>query len=134
MSGVTLGSATVFLATRRYGRPYVERVVAIDTLTKWDEFVETTGVYGLFVLFLLPTFPDDVLCFVAGLSDLRLRTFLALVIVGRGTSFVAVAYAGTRLADGDGLTFALLVSALAVLSAIAYAGLDRLVASIEHLA
>jgi uncharacterized membrane protein YdjX (TVP38/TMEM64 family) len=33
------------------------------------------------VLFLLPTFPDDLLCFVAGLSGLRMRRFLALAAV-----------------------------------------------------
>lgn len=81
MVGVVLGSAVVFLATRRFGRPYVERVVDPSALTRWDEFVDRAGVPGLFVLFLLPTFPDDVLCFVAGLTDVRFRTFLALVVV-----------------------------------------------------
>ena len=33
------------------------------------------------VLFLLPTFPDDLLCFVAGLSGLRMRRFFALAAV-----------------------------------------------------
>jgi uncharacterized membrane protein YdjX (TVP38/TMEM64 family) len=75
---------------------------------------------GLFVLFLLPTFPDDVLCFVVGLTDIRFRTFLILVAVGRTPTFVTAVYAGTRLADGALVGFALVLTALAVTSAVVY--------------
>lgn len=62
MVGVVLGSAVVFLLARRFGRPFVERAIDPDTLSRFDDFAERSGVVGLFVLFLLPTFPDDALC------------------------------------------------------------------------
>ncbi len=127
--GVTIGSTVVFLLSRHYGRPYVERVIDTDTLDRWDGFVSDSGRVGLFVLFLLPTFPDDVLCFVVGLSRLRLRTLIALVVFGRGPSFLVVAYAGRHAAGGQyGQTLAVL-TALAVASAVVYAGRDRIVAT-----
>jgi len=130
MVGVVLGSAVVFLATRRFGRPYVERVIDTAALARWDGFVERAGVPGLFVLFLLPTFPDDVLCLVAGLTDLRFRTFLALV-VGRTPTFVAAAYAGTWLARGAVGRFAIALAALALASVVVYAARDRIVARLD---
>jgi uncharacterized membrane protein YdjX (TVP38/TMEM64 family) len=130
--GVLIGSAMVFGLSRRYGRPYVEQVVHDRTLAKWDRFHHRTGPAGLFVLFLLPTFPDDLLCFVAGLSDLRASTFLALVAVGRAPSFVAVAYAGTRLSDGRFLETAVVVAALAALSLVVFATKDRLTALLDR--
>jgi uncharacterized membrane protein YdjX (TVP38/TMEM64 family) len=114
--GVCLGSAAAFVLARRYGRPYVERVTRPEALERWDRFLARNGLAGLFVLFLLPTFPDDLLCFVAGISDLRLRTFLVLVVVGRAPSFLAASYAGERLAGGHVGTFLAVVTALAALS------------------
>ncbi|WP_424001306.1 TVP38/TMEM64 family protein [Haloarcula salina] len=125
--GVTLGSTAAFSLARRYGRPYVEGVMRPEALARWDRFLERNGLVGLFVLFLLPTFPDDLLCFVAGLSDLRLRTFLALVVVGRTPSFLAAAYAGQSLAGDRVGSFALVVAALAALSVAVFVLRDRLV-------
>lgn len=126
--GVTLGSVAVFLLSRRYGRPYAERVVEPETLRRWDEFLGDAGLAGLFVLFLLPTFPDDVLCLVVGLSELRLRTLVVLVVFGRGPSFLAVAYAGTQAAGGQYTTTLAVLTALGIASAVVYAGRDQIVA------
>ena len=120
MIGVTAGSAAVFVLSRRFGRPYVERVIDPERLAQWDAFFERTGTLGLFGLFVLPTFPDDLLCAVAGLADLRLRTFLVLVIVGRTPTFLAAAYVGTRVDDGALVVAVTAVGGLIVLSAVVY--------------
>ncbi|PSQ06374.1 TVP38/TMEM64 family protein [Halobacteriales archaeon QS_5_68_33] len=125
MVGVAVGSALVFLASDRFGRPYVERALDPTALSRWDGFVERHGAAGLFALFLLPAFPDDLLCFVAGLSELRLRGFLVIVLVGRTPTFVAASYAGTRLADGRPVAFAGVVIALAAVSVLVYLGRER---------
>lgn len=126
LTGVVVGSSAVFAASRRYGRPYVERIVDPDALARWDGFVARAGVPGLFVLFVLPTFPDDLLCFVAGLSELRFRTFLVLVAVGRAPSFVAAAYAGSRTAAGALTQVGLVVVGLGAVSLLVYLFRDRL--------
>ncbi len=128
MLGVALGSTVVFMLTRWFGRPYVERVVDADALARWDHFVDRTGVPGLFALFLLPTFPDDLLCFVAGLTELRLGTFLVLVVVGRTPTFAAAAYAGTSLAQGAVVQFVVVIVGLTLASVVVYAARDRIVA------
>jgi len=132
MLGVVVGSAAVFVGGRRFGLPYVKRVIDPAALARWDDFVERAGVPGLFVLFLLPTFPDDVLCFIAGLTDVRLRPFLVLVVVGRTPTFIAAAYAGTRLADGGLVDFAIVVGALTIGSVAVYAARHRIVARLNR--
>jgi uncharacterized membrane protein YdjX (TVP38/TMEM64 family) len=131
LAGVITGSAIAFLASHRYGRPYVERTIDPDALARWDDFVARAGVPGLFLLFLLPTFPDDLLCFVAGVSEVRFRTFLLLVAVGRAPSFVAAAYAGSRTAAGAPVQAGLVVSGLLVVSLVVYLLSDRLLAGLE---
>lgn len=101
MLGVTLGSTVVFAASRRYGRPFVARVLTEETLNRVDGFVDRYGSVGLFVAFVLPTFPDDALCTAVGLTELRYWRFLLLLLVGRTPTFLAAAFAGTSLAGGD---------------------------------
>lgn len=129
--GVLLGSAVVFGASRLSGRPYVERVLTADTLDRWDRLLDRTGVLGLFVLFLLPTVPDDVLCFVAGLSEIDPSTFLALVLFGRGPSFLAIAYAGTQLSNGRLLTTGAVLLGLTILTVAVLFSKDRLIEALE---
>jgi len=130
MIGVTAGSSIVFLLSRRFGRPYVERVIDPARLEQWDAFFERSGTLGLFGLFLLPTFPDDLLCVVAGLADLRLRTFVVLVVVGRTPSFLAAAYVGTQVADGAFVVAVTVVGVLVLLSAGVYRFKGRLLAGL----
>jgi uncharacterized membrane protein YdjX (TVP38/TMEM64 family) len=131
MLGVTIGSLLVFGASRRYGRPFVARVVTDETLTRFDGFVERHGRIGLFVVFLLPTFPDDAICLIAGLTTLRVRTFLLLLLVGRTPAFLAAAYAGTALSAGREWVFVALVGALVVASLVVHRYRSRIVAVLE---
>jgi uncharacterized membrane protein YdjX (TVP38/TMEM64 family) len=78
------------------------------------------GSAGLFVAFLLPTFPDDALCVMAGLTELRYRRFLVLLVVGRTPTFLAAAVAGTSLASGRLVRVAAVVAGLAALSLAVY--------------
>jgi uncharacterized membrane protein YdjX (TVP38/TMEM64 family) len=119
MVGVVVGSTAVFVLARRLGRPYVERVVSEDVLDRFDTFAEEHGRVGLFVVFLLPTFPDDAVCALAGLTSLRLRTLAALVAVGRLPTFALAAFAGDgaaegRLAVAGGALLAAVVASVAV--------------------
>lgn len=125
MVGVTLGSSVVFVLANRFGRPYAERVVDADVLARFDAFADDYGVVGLFVVFLLPTFPDDAVCLLAGLSPLRLRTLLALVVLGRTPTFAAAALVGDRAASGQFGVAALALAGAALLTVVVYVAKER---------
>lgn len=118
VTGVLLGSLVAFELARRYGRPFVERVVDPDALATFDGFVADHGRVGLFLAFLLPTFPDDLLCFLAGVSEVRRSELLVLVLVGRTPSFVLAAYAGQGAATGRYWLVVGLVAVLAVVTVV----------------
>jgi uncharacterized membrane protein YdjX (TVP38/TMEM64 family) len=101
LAGVAAGSALAIWLARRYGRPYAERVVDGTALDRFDDVVEMVGVPGLFLMYLLPVFPDDLLCFVAGLTEIPLSRLLLLIVLGRAPTFVLVAYLGGSVADSD---------------------------------
>jgi len=128
--GVVAGSGIVFLLARRFGRPAVERLVADDALAEFDGFADRRGVAGLFVLFLLPAFPDDALCALAGLSPLRLRTLVVLVAVGRLPTFALAAAAGQNAGAANYEAVALLVGVGVGASAVVYRYRDELAARV----
>src|ERR1700752_1080585 len=81
--GVSLGSWVAFELATILGRPFVERFVKREVLEKFNFLTSKTGALICFVLFLFPGFPKDYLCYVLGLSRMKLSTFLFVSIVGR---------------------------------------------------
>jgi uncharacterized membrane protein YdjX (TVP38/TMEM64 family) len=98
ITGVAIGSSVVLVLSRRYGRPFVERVVADGVVERFDGFVDDYGLLGLVVFFSLPTFPDDAICALAGLTSIRLRTILVVLVVARTPTFVLATLVGDGLA------------------------------------
>lgn len=100
MLGASIGTYVAMRIARRYGRPWVEGVVASDVLGRFDEILERHGLLGIFLVFLLPGFPDDVICTVAGVSHLDLRKVLAVSILGRAPGYAVLVLSGAGLAEG----------------------------------
>lgn len=96
--GLTLGSWVAFELASILGRPFVERFVKQDVLHKFDFLTTNTGVTICFLLFLFPGFPKDYLCYLLGLSRMKLTTFLMVTVVGRmpGTYFLSMQGASIR--------------------------------------
>ena len=68
---------------RLLGEKLVRRVVPASVRQRFDYLVEEGGLWNFFMLFLLPFFPDDAICFIAGLTRWRLLHLLAVCLVGR---------------------------------------------------
>ena len=127
VAGATLGSYVAFTLSRRYGRAYVERTFDASLVGGFDRVVDRAGVPGLFVFFLLPGFPDDVLCFTAGVARVDRATFLGLVLVGRTPGFLLTSYAGGSFA-ADPAMAAVAVAVGVALSVGGFLSRDALVA------
>lgn len=118
--GATLGSYVVFRLSRQYGRRQVERAIDPELVEQFDAVIQRHGLFALFAVFLVPGLPDDVVCFVAGLTDLRIRDMLVVSVVGRLPGYFLVNAAGARLEAGDVTTSVGLVAALVVLFILGY--------------
>jgi uncharacterized membrane protein YdjX (TVP38/TMEM64 family) len=96
--GLALGSLVAFELARILGRPFVEKFVNQKLIKKFEFLTTDTGATLCFLLFLIPGFPKDVLCYLLGLSRMRLRTFLVLSTLGRmpGTFLLTLQGASIR--------------------------------------
>lgn len=99
--GVTIGSSLAFWLSRRYGRPFVENVIHEDVMQRFDAFVDEAGLLSLFVMFLIPGLPDDILCFMGGLTDIELWKLITVMFVGRVPAYVLINVSGSSLADNN---------------------------------
>ncbi len=81
--GVLLGSFTGFFIGKRFGNKAVAWMIGEETMQKWQRKIKGKDYVLLTMMFILPVFPDDVLCFVAGLSTMTWRYFSVMIVFSR---------------------------------------------------
>jgi uncharacterized membrane protein YdjX (TVP38/TMEM64 family) len=74
--GLTLGSWIAFMLARFFGEPLLEIVVKKEVFEKFDHFMEHQGIVVSLILFLVPGFPKDYLCYIIGVSRIPTWTFI----------------------------------------------------------
>ncbi len=95
--GIVLGSLVAFLIGRYAGTRVVSWLIGKDTLEKWLKKIKGKDKLLLSAMFLLPVFPDDVLCFVAGMSSMSLIFFLAVILISRVLAIFTTSYSITLI-------------------------------------
>ncbi len=82
-AAVFLGSLAAFMLGRLFGRPLAEKIAGKETIDKYMKTVSSRQKIVLIMMFLMPFFPDDILCIIAGLSAMSVPYFALLVILTR---------------------------------------------------
>lgn len=98
----TLGSITVFLLVRYFGVPLVEVFFSEEKLRR-IKFLKTTPKrdFIFFIIFMIPGTPKDLLCYFAGLTDIRLSLWLLICSLGRLPSIVTSTVGGDALGTSN---------------------------------
>ena len=96
--GMAIGSSLVFLFTKKLGIRMVEAFISREKLQslKFLQNAERLNLV-LFLAFLIPGTPKDILTYFAGLTPIRLRTFLLLTTLARVPSVVSSTLGGNAL-------------------------------------
>lgn len=131
--GLTVGSAINFLIGRLLGRRYIRKLIPPSYLERFDNFLKHQGIIVLFILFVLPGFPKDYLCFFLGLSTLPLEVFVILATVGRMPGTFMLSLQGASLFEQNYVFFALLSGFCLLVSIIGYRYREDLYRWIEKL-
>ena len=110
--GLFAGGQAAFFLARHYGRPFAERWIAPDVLSKWDKAAAGQGIVFFTLSLVLPIFPNDAMCYVAGLGNITSRRFTAANSLGRGLACLfmsAVGAFGSQLGWQAWVVIAILV-------------------------
>lgn len=82
-AAVILGSLIVFSLARALGQDVVGRFVGRKMSARYLDVIRRKRDTFLFLAFLFPFFPDDILCILAGLTEISWKRFLLLCLVAR---------------------------------------------------
>ena len=115
--GVISGSSLAMALARRFGRPWAERLIKRETLERLDSYSRQRGGLFFFLVFLFPFLPDDVACFLAGLTPLPLPELVVLATVCRLPGIFVANFVGANaaaLTRTQGAVFIAVLAAIAV--------------------
>jgi uncharacterized membrane protein YdjX (TVP38/TMEM64 family) len=88
---LVLGGQAAFWLARRYGRLFAEKWIAPSVLDRWDRHSAGQSIGFFAITLVLPLFPNDAMCYVAGLGKMPSWRFFLANMLGRGlASFFTV--------------------------------------------
>ena len=101
-AGVAMASALVFLLTRRFGVKLVEVFISREKINQLS-FLRTERKRNtlVFLLFLIPGTPKDLLTYFVGLTDMKLGSFLLISLIARLPSVLSSTAGGHLLGEGN---------------------------------
>lgn len=125
--GLTLGSWIAFMLARFFGEPLLENVIHKEVFAKFEHFMEHKGLLVSFLLFLIPGFPKDYLCYIMGVSLIPTGTFIIISTAGRIFGTIMLSVMGAFAGNGQ-YTFLTVILALGIAISIpAYYYHDKLI-------
>lgn len=110
--GILIGSALIFLFVRRWGIKLVELFFSREKIRSL-RFLQNSGrlEWLTFIIMLIPGTPKDLLSYFIGVTDMKLSTWLLIVLTARLPSLVSSTLSGTALGEAD-YTLAILAFAI----------------------
>jgi uncharacterized membrane protein YdjX (TVP38/TMEM64 family) len=125
LTGLVLGSGVDFYLGRRLEKFLLQRVIPRNISEIFGFLRNKQGKLIVFLLFLLPGFPKDFLCYFLGMTPMSFGAFFLTMAAGRAPATWLLVLQGAQLARGDHLVFPALIGAAAILAVSFYAYRNR---------
>lgn len=115
--GVIIASSLIFLLTKKFGLKIVEMFVSTDKLNsiKWLRDEKKLN-YTVFILYLIPGTPKDLLTYFVGMTKIRLSEFLLISSIARLPSVVSSTVGGALAGNGNYLSAVIVFAVTAAIS------------------
>ncbi len=126
--GVAAASSLVFLLVKKWGTPLVELFISREKIQELRFINSESKLKRLvFLLFLIPGTPKDVLTYFVGLTDITLMQFLAISLIARIPSVISSTISGQFLGNEDYLKAGVVYAITGALSILGYYLYNRIV-------
>jgi len=87
--GNCTGSIIVFLLSRKYGKDFVRKIIGAKNFEKFLKYIDDEKIkfdrFFTYAIF-FPVAPDDILCYIAGLTKMKFKKFVGIILLGKPTS------------------------------------------------
>lgn len=132
-TGLAIGSVLAFEIARVFGTRLVSMVVKQEAMNRFDHFVTHRGLQIAFILFLVPGFPKDSLCYLLGLTHMRRLDFVLMNIFGRLPGTLILSFQGEALRTHRYQEFFTLLVGSIILTAVLYFLRNQIIHFFSHL-
>lgn len=87
-AGICIGSIIVFLLSKKYGRRFVRGAIGEKSFDKYIGWVDRGKKFDIMFAcaIFFPLAPDDLLCYIAGLTKMKLMKFTTIILLGKPMS------------------------------------------------
>jgi uncharacterized membrane protein YdjX (TVP38/TMEM64 family) len=117
--GCIIASSGIFIISKRVGASYTENLIRTGRLDKFTFLKDTKKLETIvFILFLIPGTPKDMLTYVVGTSSMKLIPFLAISTLARLPSVLSSTIIGSAMREGHWIMSASVFAFTAVLGII----------------
>lgn len=93
-TGVLLGSYCSFFVGKVFGFRLVSWIAGKENAVKYADIINKRGKFFLIIAFLLPLFPDDILCLIAGITTMKFKEFFWITLITRPIGVICMSYFG----------------------------------------
>lgn len=128
LGGVALSSSLIFLLVKKWGAPMVELFIPREKIQQLRFINTSTKLKRLvFLMFLIPGTPKDVLTYFVGLTDMQLHQFMITSLIARIPSVVSSTISGQMLGDKDYITAGIVYAITGAFSLFGYYVYSRII-------
>lgn len=115
--GAFIGSLISFGLVRKFGREFVETQFSKKQIKKLAFLEDEQKLNFVFmILFIIPGCPKDLLCYVAGLTKMKLSAFCVIATLGRLPAVIGTAVGGQAIEAGNYTAAIIAFAATAIVS------------------
>jgi len=126
--GIFTGSVVVFFISKFLGYSIIKEFISPDTLEKFNFRMNSDRAeIAMFILFLLPGIPKDLLTYIAGLTPVRPLRFFVVILVARLPALFASCYIGYSTQQGNYLVVIILSVITLILFVVGLLNKDRII-------
>lgn len=134
IGGILLGTVTVYVLVKKFGKPLVEAFFDDKVVKKFSFLQDSKKLeLAIFVLFLVPGIPKDMLTYVAPLTKIKMSSFLTLSTLARIPAIIMSTVFGSTLSNGNIAAAIVIFAIVAVLGIMGILYKDKWLNSLRNL-
>lgn len=92
-------SVLQFVIGRYFCKGLIAKIVGIDGVKKYENYLSGKGEVVLPILYAIPLFPHDSLCILAGMSKMKFLYFAPITLIMRSIEIASLCFLGSGIID-----------------------------------
>lgn len=134
IAGAVVGAFVAFYLAKVLGRDALEAIFGEEKVSDYHRKLNSgRGLTAVLMIYLIPGIPKDLVAYVAGISDMRLRPFLLVSTIGRSPGMLGSLLTGYFISSRNYAAIGVLAVITAVMLIICFVKRKQLTALLDDL-